>query len=120
MEPEVERWRVIRGFEGYMVSDLGRVKAIERQCRHVSKSRTESYATRKEKILTPCMDGAGYLHVRLSKRRQADPVESASACRQGVPPDTTGASTAERTQARSWSTTLTGTRPTTAWTTWRS
>ena len=66
MEPTVERWRTISGFEGYMVSDLGRVKAVERQCRHVSKSKTESYATRKEKILTPSMDGVGYLHVRLS------------------------------------------------------
>ena len=66
MEPTVERWRTVSGFEGYMVSDLGRVKAVERKCRHVSKSRTESYATRKEKTLTACMDGAGYLHVRLS------------------------------------------------------
>lgn len=120
MEPTVERWRVIRGFEGYMVSDLGRVKAVERQCRHVSKSKTESCATRKEKTLTPSMDGCRIPPRQAEQRRQADPMESASARRQGVPPDTTGASTAGRTQAPSWSTTLTGTRPTTAWTTWRS
>ena len=66
MESTVERWRTVSGFEGYMVSDLGRVKAVERKCRHVSRLKTESYATRKEKTLTASMDGAGYLHVRLS------------------------------------------------------
>ena len=58
MESTVERWRTVSGFEGYMVSDLGRVKAVERKCRHVSRLKNESYATRKEKTLTASMDGS--------------------------------------------------------------
>jgi hypothetical protein len=58
-----EQWKPIKGFEGqYEVSDLGRVKSVERVC----KSRWEN-STRPvhERILRAGLDAYGYLRVTL-------------------------------------------------------
>ena len=50
-----EQWLDIIGYEGYQVSNLGRVKSLG------------NYKTRKEKILKQCIDKDGYLQVQLCK-----------------------------------------------------
>ena len=47
-----EIWKIIGGFESYEVSNLGRIK---------------SFKCNREKILKPCEDVHGYLHVSLHK-----------------------------------------------------
>ena len=66
---ETELWKDIKGFEGYyQVSDLGNVKSLERTKKHLSKN---SHVWRDvqvhERILKPCQDAKGYMHVRLCK-----------------------------------------------------
>lgn len=48
----MEQWRDIEGFEGYQVSNYGRIKSLKRG---------------NGKILKPTHDNQGYLHVILSK-----------------------------------------------------
>jgi len=52
---EKEEWRVIKGFEDYVVSNLGRVK---------------SFKCNKERILKPGIDGRGYYIVGLRKHNK--------------------------------------------------
>tara|TARA_R110000868_G_scaffold248626_1_gene505193 strand:- start:74 stop:583 length:510 start_codon:yes stop_codon:yes gene_type:complete len=61
----MEIWKDIKGYEGYYkVSNLGRVKAVER----IVLLRSGIYPViLKEKILKPAKDGFGYLIVSLSK-----------------------------------------------------
>jgi hypothetical protein len=64
----IEIFKDVPNFEGYyQVSNLGRVKTLERlQWREFS-DRASHWAKRKGKILNPCQDKEGYLHVRLTK-----------------------------------------------------
>lgn len=62
MEEEKEIWRNISGCPGYQVSNLGRVKSIERKV-----SNGKSYRIVREKILKPDKHSSGYLKVILSK-----------------------------------------------------
>lgn len=58
-----EIWKDIKGFEGYQVSNLGRVKSLER----FRKGKNGSLVTVKEKILKPRMLNSGYYIVQLYK-----------------------------------------------------
>ena len=64
----IEIWKDITGFEGlYQVSNLGRVKRLEK----VSKGRSKIYREAfdrllPEKILKPQHDKEGYVHYRLT------------------------------------------------------
>lgn len=59
---EVEKWKDISGCPGYQVSNLGRVKSMERKV-----SNGKSYRIVCEKILKPVKHSNGYLKVILSK-----------------------------------------------------
>ena len=64
MKEVIEIWKDIKGFEGlYQVSNLGRVKSLER----FRKGANGSLVTVKEKILKPLID-KGYYQVCLSKQ----------------------------------------------------
>lgn len=60
MEVEKEIWRNISGYQGYQVSNLGRVKSIERKVKN-----RYGYRTVIERILKPVKDKVGYLQVNL-------------------------------------------------------
>lgn len=63
MKNEQEIWKDVKNFEGfYQVSNLGRVKSLERLVRH----KPGQHRLVKERILSPCQDNCGYLHVRLA------------------------------------------------------
>jgi len=63
-----ESWKNVKGFEGlYKISNKGRVKALTKVLKHVSKNGLVTLRVVKEKILKPNLDGRGYYHVRLSK-----------------------------------------------------
>ena len=57
---EVEKWKTIEWNPNYQVSNLGRVKSIERKVKH-----RNSYITLREKILKPFKNKDGYLRVNL-------------------------------------------------------
>lgn len=58
----METWKNIKGYEGlYQVSNMGRVKSLERKVRHGRGIEL----TIKERILKPGMDRGGYLRVGL-------------------------------------------------------
>lgn len=58
-----EIWKDIEGYEGlYQVSNLGRVKSLERMCR----CRGDGVRKVPERILKPGLNGHGYLTVALS------------------------------------------------------
>ena len=58
----METWKNIKGYEGlYQVSNMGRVKSLERKVRHWRGGEL----TIKERILKPGMDRGGYLLVTL-------------------------------------------------------
>lgn len=60
---EKEEWKDICGFEGhYQISNLGRVKSVERKVKHYYGERIVS-----ERILVPLIDKDGYLNVSLSR-----------------------------------------------------
>ena len=63
-ELSTEIWKDIKGYEGlYQVSNLGRVKSVERKVRH----NYGGLKTVPERILKGSPDGDGYLYVSLSK-----------------------------------------------------
>lgn len=62
-----EIWRDIEGYEGhYQVSNLGRVKSLERYMN----GRNGGKSLLKERILKPIKNNRGYLNVNLSKNRK--------------------------------------------------
>ena len=66
--PAVEVWRPVRNFEGlYEVSNLARVRSVDRIVRGAN-AVSDSYATRRKgRILKPAMATNGYLFVVLCK-----------------------------------------------------
>lgn len=67
---ENEYWRDVPGYQGYyQVSNLGRVKSLERTLEYPpSKAYPNGVIkTLKERIMTPCKDKKGYLFVQLFK-----------------------------------------------------
>jgi len=63
MEIEVEEWRAV-GYPGYEVSNLGRVRSLDRWVDCIN--RRSFY---KGKILKPCLDKAGYPLVKLPGKK---------------------------------------------------
>ncbi|QEE50332.1 hypothetical protein FUA48_12310 [Flavobacterium alkalisoli] len=63
---ENEIWRDVLNYEGcYQISNLGRVKSVERKVKS-SRSKT-GYRTIKEKLMTPLLSKYGYYRVHLMK-----------------------------------------------------
>lgn len=63
-----EIWKPVVGHEGlYIVSNLGRIKALERFRRGVSKNGNEFLRRMPERILAPAPHTAGYLGLSLTK-----------------------------------------------------
>lgn len=61
----IEEWKDIKGYEGlYQVSNLGRVKSLER----ITNMKDGRIRTEREKILKPIKDKHGYYRVRLYKK----------------------------------------------------
>ena len=60
----MEIFKTIEGFEGYEVSNLGRVKSLKRKIKHSS----GSFFISKERFLKPYVSTGGYLRVNLSKK----------------------------------------------------
>ena len=61
----IEEWKDIKGYEGlYQVSNLGRVKSLER----ITNMKDGRIRTEREKILKPIKDKHGYYKVRLYKK----------------------------------------------------
>ena len=58
---EVEKWKDISGCPGYQVSNLGRVKSMERNV----KLKNGSIRTIRERILKPIKNKDGYLFIGL-------------------------------------------------------
>lgn len=64
----MEEWRDIKGFEGkYKVSNLGRVKSLERFVKPTAPG--QQHKTCKEKILKDCVSTHGYKHVSLEGKK---------------------------------------------------
>ena len=63
----MEIWKEVKGYEFYQVSNLGRVKSLERLSNH---SNGISKIKLKEKILKPQKDSNGYLFVRLYRNNK--------------------------------------------------
>lgn len=62
---DIENWRDVKGYEGfYQVSNLGRVKSLDRVVKDINKDRTQLI---KGKMLKPADNGNGYLIVSLRK-----------------------------------------------------
>ena len=62
MDKQSEKWKAIKGFEGrYIVSDDGRVMSLAKR----SGSHGKIVEGKREKMLTPCDNGKGYLYVTL-------------------------------------------------------
>lgn len=75
----VEIWKDIPGYEGkYQVSNVGRVKALSRRLRFVSKNGNESWRVSEQKILSQQIQNAGYYlaHLRVDNKRLAITVHS--------------------------------------------
>lgn len=68
MEPEVEIWKDVQGYEGYyQISSLGRVKSIGRLVVYKSDQSGCAYKRIREKILKPYRQPSGHLYVNLCK-----------------------------------------------------
>ncbi|WP_366921417.1 NUMOD4 motif-containing HNH endonuclease [uncultured Dysgonomonas sp.] len=62
----MEIWRDVVGYEGlYQISNLGRVKSVQRVIVIPSKVRSNQYRRLPEKILSPADNGRGYMYVHL-------------------------------------------------------
>lgn len=57
-----EQWKPVKGFDGYEVSNLGRIRSKTRKVAHRNSTRTYH-----GKVLSQRMGGSGYLFVTLSK-----------------------------------------------------
>lgn len=64
MKEIIEIWRDIPNYEGYQVSNLGRVKSLKR----FRKGKNGSLAPLKERILKPSINHRGYYQVQLWKQ----------------------------------------------------
>lgn len=69
---ENEEWKDILNYEGlYQISNLGRVKSLERKVEYINKSKyKKEYKTTKtyeEKLIQQYMNESGYMRVHLSK-----------------------------------------------------
>ena len=66
----MENWKAIEGYEGlYEVSDLGRVRSLDRLVIDTHRNGKPRHKIFKGKILTPQLEPAkGYYHIRLSKQ----------------------------------------------------
>lgn len=65
---EEEIWLPIDGFEGiYEISNMGKVKSVERTITYINRWGTETNRTFKSCILKPSQDKDGYLYVTLKK-----------------------------------------------------
>ena len=66
--PKDEIWKNIHGYEGYyMISNLGRVKSLERICYYnVHKTNIRNSRLKKERILKTTIDAFGYKSVNVS------------------------------------------------------
>lgn len=63
-----EVWKDIEGFEDiYKISNMGRVKALERDIQHKKGPHFNQVYHFRERIMTPTLRGEGYLGVSLSK-----------------------------------------------------
>ena len=101
-----EEWRPVEGFEGYLVSDFGRVKSLDRQCRHVARG------TRRETVSVRPREDPEVLQGRAGVRpREARGGPGSARCGKSTSSSRrpswamTGASTTGGTQAPWWSTT---------------
>lgn len=66
--PTAEEWRAVVGYEGfYEVSDLGRVRSLDRTIQR----KGQGPHTIKGRVLSPSPDGGGYLGVMLSVHGKA-------------------------------------------------
>jgi len=63
-----EQWKTIEGFEAYEVSDLGRVRSVERR---VPSSRWIPTRRVRARILKPYANHRGYLRIHLFKNRKS-------------------------------------------------
>lgn len=62
----VEVWKDIKGYEGlYQVSNLGRVRSLDRHIKRVSKRGAVIYQFHKGRVLSPKTTKSGYLEVQL-------------------------------------------------------
>lgn len=63
-----EEWRDVKGHEGsYMVSNLGRVKSLDR----VTYDKNNRKVNRKSKVISPYVDSTGYLAVRFYSNKDS-------------------------------------------------
>jgi hypothetical protein len=67
-DKEVEIWKPVNEF--YEVSNLGRVRSVDRQITQVNRYGTLTTRVLKGKLLTICKDAAGYAITALGKKRQ--------------------------------------------------
>lgn len=63
--PMIEIWKNIEGYPGYQVSNLGRVKSLDRMV----KGKHDSMRPKKGTILKPAVYRGGYLRVQLNDRK---------------------------------------------------
>lgn len=68
-----ENWRAIAGHPGYEVSDLGRVRSLDRFVKHAATPERAGYVgRRKGRILRPGRKPSGHLSVAIGKGNSQD------------------------------------------------